>query len=132
MKTVMCAGTFDILHKGHLFYLKESKKQGDNLVVIIARDLNVEKIKDKKPINNEQDRLETIKALEFIDKAILGNKGNIFNIIEEIKPDIICLGYDQKIDEKDLKEELKNRKLNTKIIRIKSFKPEIYKSSKMK
>ena len=128
----MCAGTFDILHKGHLFYLKESKKQGDNLVVIIARDLNVEKIKDKKPINNEQDRLETIKALEFIDKAILGNKGNIFNIIEEIKPDIICLGYDQKIDEKDLKEELKNRKLNTKIIRIKSFKPEIYKSSKMK
>ena len=127
----MCAGTFDILHKGHLYFLKESKKQGDNLIVTIARDSNVEKIKGKKPINNEQDRLEAVQALEFVDKAILGNEGNIFDIIKEVKPDIISLGYDQKLKISKLKEELKKRNIKANIIRIQSFKPETYKSSKM-
>lgn len=131
MVKVMCAGTFDILHKGHIYYLKEAKKYGDKSIVVVARDNTSELIKGKKPVNNEQDRLEAVKALEIMDEAVLGKEGNIFDIVKEIMPDVICLGYDQKVKEGTLKEELEKRKIKSKIIRISSFKPEKYKSSKI-
>ncbi|MCD4694128.1 adenylyltransferase/cytidyltransferase family protein, partial [bacterium] len=53
MIKVMCFGTFDNLHLGHLFYLKEAKKFGDYLVVVIARDNNVKKIKGRCPREDE-------------------------------------------------------------------------------
>ena len=52
MKKVMCAGTFDIIHPGHLYYLSEAKKYGDNLVVVVARDETSKDFKGKKPIHN--------------------------------------------------------------------------------
>ena len=133
MKTIMAFGSFDILHEGHISYLKEAKSYGDYLIVVVARDENIIKFKGKKSINDENRRLKKIKELDFVDKAVLGNKEDIFKVLEEFKPNIICLGYDQKTTgEKTLHEELKKRKINAEIIRCKSFKPEIYKSSKLK
>jgi glycerol-3-phosphate cytidylyltransferase-like family protein len=67
-----------------------------------------------------------------VNKAALGKKGDILEVLEEFNPDFICLGYDQKtIDEKALKKELKKRKINAKIIRCRPFKPDVYKSSKL-
>lgn len=132
MKKVMVAGTFDIFHLGHEYFLKEARKNGDELIVVIARDENVLRIKGRKTKNSEDKRLKMILESGLADEVILGNKGNIFDIIEEIKPDVICLGYDQPIDENKLKEEIKKRNLIIEIIRLKSFKPEIYKNSLMK
>ena len=129
MKTVMVAGTFDIFHQGHEYFLKEAKKFGDELIVVIARDENVLKIKGKLSKNNEDKRLKFIVESKLADRVVLGNKGNIFDIIEEIKPNFICLGYDQFIDENKLNIEIKRRKLDIKLNRLGSFKPEIYKSS---
>ena len=132
MKTVMCAGTFDIIHLGHLYYFSEARKYGDKLVVVVARDDTSEAFKGKKPTNNERTRLDNVRALEIVDRAVLGHHGDIFRIIEEIKPDVICLGYDQKVQKQQLDDELKKRSLKAEVIRIGSYMPNVYKSSKMK
>ncbi|PIN77476.1 FAD synthase [Candidatus Woesearchaeota archaeon CG06_land_8_20_14_3_00_33_13] len=131
-KKVLAFGTFDIFHKGHEFYLKNARKHGDILNVVVARDSTVKQIKGKYPLNNELKRLAVIQNLNYVDKAFLGYEEDKYKIIEEIRPDIICLGYDQKSFNNDLKNKLKKRGLNPKIIKFeKGFKPEVYKTSKL-
>ena len=102
MKRVMAQGVFDILHPGHLHYLKESKKLGDELVITIARD---SRVKEKKGLYfDENDRREMVESLKPVDRAILGSEGDIYSTVKEIDPDIITLGYDQKHDEQEVKE----------------------------
>ena len=132
MKMVMCAGTFDIIHPGHLFYLSEAKKYGDRLIVVVARDNNSEAFKGKKPMHNERERLEAVRTLKIVDEAISGNRGNIFEIVEKIRPDVICLGYDQKVQKQELEDELKKRNIKADVVRIGPYMPNIYKSSKLK
>ncbi len=132
-KKVLAFGTFDIFHKGHEFYLKEAKKQGNILNVVVARDSTVKQVKGKYPLNNELKRLAKTQNLDYVDKAFLGYEDDKYEIIEEIRPDIICLGYDQQSFNNDLKNKLKERGLNPKIVKFeKGFKPELYKTSKLK
>lgn len=126
----MVFGTFDILHQGHLFLFKKAKELGDELYVIIAKDKNVEKFKKNLPKNNEQQRLENIKNIEEVNQIILGDENDIYKIIEEIKPDIIALGYDQ--NEQNLNNELEKRNLKIKIVRLEAFKEKEFKSSLLK
>ena len=132
MKKVMAFGSFDILHEGHIHYLKEAKDYG-HLIVIVARDENILRFKGQKPKHDENYRLEQIKKLDFVDEAVIGHKDDILKVLEEFKPDVICLGYDQStIQEEKLKQELEKRNLKAEIVRCKPFKPEIFKSSKLK
>jgi FAD synthetase len=132
MTTVMCFGSFDVLHQGHLYYLRESKKYGDQLLVVVSRDSNFKKFKKKEPKYNERERLEHIRDLPYVDKAVLGNDQDLLAVIEKYKPDTICLGYDQEtISMQDLKKEMVKRGLTTDIIRIGSYRPDIFKSSKL-
>jgi FAD synthetase len=133
MKKVIAFGSFDILHKGHEHYLKEAKSYGDFLIVVVARDKSIIKIKGKKPQNDENSRLGEIKKLDFVDEAVLGDEKDFFKSLDSYKPDVICLGYDQKtISIDDLKKGLEKRKLTAKIVRAKPFKENIYKSSLLK
>ena len=129
MKKAMVFGTFDIQHRGHEYLLKQAKKYGDYLIVVLARDKTVLKIKKRKPVYNEKKRLENLKKLKIANKIILGSLKDKYHQILKEKPDIICLGYDQKVFTKNLKENLSKRNLFPKIIRLKSFHPEKYKSS---
>ena len=132
MKKVMAFGSFDILHEGHKHYLKEAKGFGDYLIVIVARDENIVKFKGRKPKNYENYRLEQVKKLDFVDEAVLGHTGNIFEVLGEFKPNIVCLGYDQKtVEEEKLKEELEKRDIKAEIVRAKPYKEDVFKSSKM-
>lgn len=117
---VMATGVFDILHLGHLYFLNEAKKLGDELIVVVARDSTARKLKHN-PITPENMRLEMIKALKIIDNAVLGYEDDIYRIVEEIKPNIIVLGYDQTLDEGKIKEELQKRGLNIKVVRLQKF-----------
>ncbi|MGC9516803.1 MAG: adenylyltransferase/cytidyltransferase family protein [Methanomicrobiales archaeon] len=124
MKTVMATGTFDIIHPGHLYFLEESKKLGgknSKLVVVLARDITV-RAKKRIPIVSENQRLEVVKMLKPVDEAYLGSKTDMFKIVEKIKPDIIVIGPDQKFEKEFLEEQLKNRNLKAKVVRIKDFK----------
>jgi len=117
----MATGTFDILHMGHIYYLKEAKKLGDQLIVVVACDETVRNLKHE-PITSEQLRLGLIKELAVVDDAYLGKKDDMYAIVEEIKPDIIALGFDQIHNKDELQKELKKRKLHTKIVRLDKFK----------
>ncbi|MEM0174412.1 MAG: DUF357 domain-containing protein, partial [Sulfolobaceae archaeon] len=102
---VFVAGTFDILHPGHIEFLKEASKLG-RVYAVVARDINVKKMKGREPINNEEQRLEIVKSIRYVYQAILGDPNDILKSVERVKPDIIFLGPDQQVDEKKLAEEL--------------------------
>ncbi len=120
MVKVMATGTFDLLHIGHIYYLKEAKKLGDKLVIVIARDSTVRKLKHE-PVTPEDMRLNIIKELRIVDEAVLGHKDDIYATVEDIKPDIIALGFDQIHDEKKIKLELKNRNIDVKVSRLSKY-----------
>jgi FAD synthetase len=117
MKRVVATGTFDIIHPGHIRFLEEAKKLGDELIVIVAREKNVRH--KPKPVIPEEQRRRVVEAIKFVDKAILGDENDIFKPIMELKPDVIVLGYDQHFSEDWLREELKKRNLNCEVVRIK-------------
>lgn len=131
MKTVMAFGTFDIFHPGHVSFLKQAKKYG-KLIIVIALDRTVKQVKSELPSHNEIKRQRAVKSSGLADKVILGNLIDKYASIKKYRPDIICLGYDQKFFVDGLKNELKKLKLNTKIIRSKPFQSKKYKSSILK
>jgi len=136
MNTVLAFGTFDYFHPGHAAYLKQASSLGDYLIVVVARDVNVQKIKNKQARQTEEQRKDEIekqiKKFDIKGKAVLGFKGRRLSVLKKYKPDIIALGYDQQVDEHILYEELKSLNLKTKIKRLDSYFPEKYKSSLMR
>lgn len=100
MKTVMAQGVFDLLHPGHLHYLRESREKGDRLVVVIARDSRIE----KDLYFDEAERKEMIEALEVVDEALLGSEESIYDTVKKVNPDVITLGYDQPFDKEEVAE----------------------------
>jgi FAD synthetase len=132
MKKVMCFGTFDILHDGHKFYLTEAKKLGGFLVVVVARDETVKSVKGRQPLHSESERVHNLQQLRIADKVVLGNPGDKLKVVEDEKPNIICLGYDQTFFTDDIKEKLLQRGLDVEVVRLPAFKPELYKSSLIK
>ena len=135
MKKVMAFGVFDGLHPGHLAYLKQARELGDELIVVVSRDSVSERIKGKKPVIAEEDRVELIGSLSTVDEAILGleirSEREYINIVSEHKPEVIALGYDQDVDEQLLKTSLAKAGLKTIIKRVKGYRPQEYKSSKL-
>jgi len=115
-RRVVATGTFDILHPGHLYYLEESKKLGDELWVIVARDANVRH--KPRPIIPEDHRLRMVAALKPVTHAILGDQTDMFRPIEDIRPAIITIGFNQHFDEIKLQQQLSERGLTPSIVRI--------------
>ena len=136
-KIVLAEGTFDLLHYGHVHYLTNAKKLGgenSKLIVIVARDKTVEKLKGRKPIIPEDQRRAIVESLKVVDEAILGyEEMNVKKVIEKIKPDIIALGYDKVRMEEDLKRYIREKNLDIKVVRISKFEGgELNSSSKIK
>jgi len=122
---VFTGGVYDIIHPGHIHTLKKSKDEGDVLIVSIARDDRVKKIKGRKPINNENRRSILVSAIRYVDYTLIGNKGDIFRIVKKIKPDVITIGYDQKHQLSKLRELVKSNNLRIKIKKLDSPIPHI-------
>jgi len=120
MKRVMAQGVFDILHSGHLYYLLESAKLGEELHVVIARD---SRIKDRKNIfMGENERREIVEAMEMVNSAILGSEGSLFDSVKKIEPDIITLGYDQEFDINLLEDQLREAGfIDIEVVRVKKY-----------
>jgi FAD synthetase len=119
----MATGTFDIIHPGHGYYLEESKKIGGNnskLVVVVARDATVRSRK-RVPVVDEKQRLKVVKMLKPVDEAYLGSEIDMFKVVEQIKPDIITIGSDQKYNLSDLKNQLLKRNINAEVVKIEGY-----------
>lgn len=121
-------GTFDGVHPGHINYLKQLKELGDELIVVISRDANVKKIKDRLPDKSEVVRKKEVEKTGIPDKVILGDGADFYLCIKEYKPDIVGLGYDQAADTESLVKLFPGLQ----IIRMKAHEPHIHKSSLLK
>lgn len=121
---VLCAGIFDSLTSGHLKYLRESKNLAFNseLVVIIARDSTVEKLKGSKPLHNQDFRLMRVKSLDFVEDAVLGfEDAQILDRIIALQPDIIAIGHDHIFNPEELRKALLAMGFNIQVIRMPKY-----------
>jgi cytidyltransferase-like protein len=132
-KKVIIFGTFDVFHEGHKDLIRQARKFGDYLIVVVGRDETVKSVKGQYPLNDEEKRMGAIKKSNLAEEVVLGELDDKYAIIEKKMPDVICLGYDQNFFVDGLREELKKRGLSEIEIRtLEAYKPEIYKSSKLK
>jgi FAD synthetase len=129
MRIVLTFGTFDYLHPGHKFYLRQAKKKWEYLIVVIARDLSVLTWKGELPDHDEQYRLERVRKTKIADLVTLGDENDKMRVVREYRPDVICLGYDQQADEQVLLQYCKAQGFTPEICRIEPYKPELHKSS---
>ena len=94
-KIVLANGCFDLIHVGHIRYLKESKKQGDLLVVAVNSDSSVRKLKGEgRPLLGEQERIEILSSFYFVDYVTLFDELDVSRVILALKPDIQAKGSD--------------------------------------
>lgn len=121
MTQVVAQGTFDILHPGHVHYLREADTMGDEVHVIVARSGNV--THKEGPVVPDEQRVEMVAALDPVDNARLGHPDDIFVPIEDIDPDIIVLGHDQHHDEAAIEAELASRGIDCEVRRASAHDP---------
>jgi FAD synthetase len=126
MPKALAFGAFDGLHPGHRFYLDESAKLGD-LTVVVGRDVTIEKVKGQLPLHDETARLQALLTAGY--HAVLGSMTDRYAIFADVRPDFICLGYDQQAAIDKIEEACSRLGLSAKIVRIEAYKPEVYKSS---
>ncbi|MGB9023272.1 MAG: adenylyltransferase/cytidyltransferase family protein [Candidatus Bathyarchaeia archaeon] len=132
IRVVLAGGVYDILHLGHLAVLTEARTHGDVLVVVVATDVTVETLKGRRPVFPEEDRRALVESLKPVDAAILGYEDvgmGYEQVIDEVKPDIIALGYDQDTLARTITELVKRKGLKIEIVRLSKFDKEKYLSS---
>ena len=125
MTTVLAAGVFDLLHYGHIRYLEEAKKAGGKnarLVVIVARDETVRRLKGSDPVIPEDQRRAVIEALKVVDEALLGFEDlDLDRVLQQVKPDIVVVGHDQDAIRAQVEKINKARELKIKLVQAHQF-----------
>ena len=117
MVRVMATGVFDLLHPGHLHFLQEARKLGDELVVVVARDQTARRLKHE-PYVPEHIRREMVEALKPVDRAVLGSTTDIYQTVVDVRPDLIALGYNQVWNEREVEAECARRGVPVKVVRV--------------
>lgn len=136
-KTVLAAGVFDLLHYGHIRYLEEAKKTGGpdaRLVVIVARDETVKRLKGSDPVIPEDQRRAVIEALRVVDEALLGFEDlDLDRVLQQVKPDIVVVGHDQQAIRSQVEKINTAREMKIEIAQIAQFgEDDLNSSSKIK
>lgn len=132
---IMIFGTFDMIHKGHesLFMQARSLAKRPYLIVSVARDVSVARIKGAPPRTGEEERRALLAAHPLVDEAILSDLDGYMPHIRAARPDIIGLGYDQFGEYVDrLEEDLRREGIQAAIVRLAAFEPETYKTAKLR
>ncbi|MFM2414348.1 MAG: hypothetical protein RI911_41 [Candidatus Parcubacteria bacterium] len=133
---ILIFGTFDGIHEGHRDFFMQARKLAEDphLIVSIARDVNVTRIKGRPPHETEDMRLSALQKEPLVDEVTKGTvDGDYIAHIIQLNPGIIALGYDQSNEYADnLGDKLRARGVHIKIVRCEPYHPEVYKSSKIK
>lgn len=135
---IMVFGTFDMIHAGHADLFRQAlrlvsgQERKPYLIVSVARDKVAERIKGMKPRNSEEARRASVAEHELVDEAVLGDEEGYMEHIRVHTPDIIALGYDQEGEfVLNLEKDLRDAGMETRVVRLEAFKPELYKTSKL-
>ncbi len=95
-RIVFTNGCFDIIHLGHVRYLKEAKKLGDVLIIGLNSDKSVSKIKPGRPVNSQDHRAEVLSSLGMVDYVTMFDEDTPYELIKMLRPDILVKGGDWK------------------------------------
>jgi FAD synthetase len=116
----MATGVFDLLHPGHVYFLTEARKLGDELVVVVARDRTARRLKHE-PYVPEHIRREMVEALKPVDRAVLGSTTDIYETVVNERPSIIALGFNQIWNEGEVERECARRGVPVKVARVGAY-----------
>jgi len=123
-KRVVVFGIFDGVHEGHRDLFKQARQYGDELIVIVGRDEICHTLKNKTPKHSEKERCLLVSQEPLVDKTLLGDPTlSSYQVLEELKPDVICFGYDQDALEKDVHAWLSNSKQIVETRHLRYFSP---------
>jgi FAD synthetase len=120
-RRVMAQGTFDVLHPGHVHYLREAAGMGDELHVVVSRPTNVDH--KEAPVLPARQRRDVVAALAVVDDAVMGDPEDIFVPVAEIDPDVIVLGHDQHHSEDGIQAALDERGIDCEVRRASGREP---------
>ena len=129
LHVVLAGGVFDIIHPGHISTLNAAKELGDVLVIVVATDNTAVKMKKKKPLHTQDQRKELVNSLTMVDLCLIGHEGDIFETVNQVRPQTIALGYDQVHQEKFITEGCKKINLEANVARLQSPIPDSSSSS---
>lgn len=130
MSKVMVFGAFDGLHPGHAHFLGEAKSLGDELIVCLATDEAITRLKGRAPKYGFDDRTMTLQLLPVVDKVIRGDDSEgSYTAIQNEKPDVIAFGYDQQALHDHCVAWLDARHIPAHTVFLHAFEPDKYKSS---
>ena len=117
-KRVVATGVFDLLHPGHVHFLARARELGDELVVVVAHDDTARRLKRATVVPAVQ-RAEMVAQLKPVDRAVVGRDGDLLAVVEELRPQVIALGHDQRLFETDaLEARLAERGLAVRVERL--------------
>lgn len=127
----MVFGVFDLLHPGHLYLLYHARREGQELVAVIARDTAVRRLKGITPEWSERKRMRAVKETGLATKVVLGDaRTGDYAVIKKHNPDLICLGYDQDRLKDDLRARMKAGRIpNVPLRTLKPYKPVLFHTS---
>ncbi|MBI1663404.1 MAG: FAD synthase [Nitrosopumilus sp.] len=120
LRVVLAGGVFDIIHPGHIHTLNAAKTLGDVLVVVVATDNTAIKMKKREPLHSQEQRKELVNSLSMVDLCLIGQEDDIFKTVNNVKPQIIALGYDQAHQEKFITDGCKRINLDVEVARLQS------------
>lgn len=119
LKTVLVFGTFDALHSGHRYFLRQAKNLGDRLVVSLARDEFVRSFEGKNPMDGESERTARLRDTGLVAEVYLSDRiPGSYDLLLEVKPDLVCLGYDQDLLEENLRSWLQSRGVQIPLVKL--------------
>jgi len=130
MKKVMVFGVFDGLHDGHREFLKQARKLGDYLVIVLARDQAVEQLKGRTPRMDLAERFALLTEEDGVDQVMIGDeKHGTWEVVKAERPDIVALGYDQHALKADLERHLKSVDPKPEVVVLDAHRPDELHSS---
>lgn len=133
MTRVLIFGTFDLLHPGHRSFMKQAKKHGEHLTVVVGRDDVVHRLKKRWPVQPLAERMAAVRRVPEVNKVVAGMPKNYLLHLKREQPHVIALGYDQTHFTQHLQRDLQKLGLaKTIILRLKPFQPQRYKTSIVK
>lgn len=118
-RRVLAFGTFDLFHPGHVFFLEQAAKLGDELHIAVARDSHVQQLKNKVPTRSQEARLATIASQPGVTSAQFSDETlGSYGVVRALHPDVIALGHDQTALEADLRRWMKEQGIEIEIARL--------------
>lgn len=125
LKKVLVFGTFDRLHDGHRFFLREARTFGDRLIAAVARDEVVHAIKKHRPAQRLKVRVQNLAASGLVDEVVLGDRAlGSWSTVKQLSPDIIAIGYDQTKLEQRLREYIQKEDQQIGLVKIGALEPD--------